>query len=86
MNIEEIIKKAIKENRVVLGYRRSLKYIRNKATALELVILAKNAPENIKKVILNSNVKVVIFDGSSKDLGTICGRPHPITTIVIKGS
>jgi len=84
MNIEEMIKRAIKENRVVVGYRRSLKYIRNNVP--EVVILAKNAPENIKKVILNSNVKVVIFDGSSKDLGTICGRPHPITTIVIKGS
>ena len=84
MNIEEIVKRAIKENKALIGYRRSLKYIRSNNP--ELVILAKNAPESIKKVILNSNVRVVIFDGSSKELGTICGRPHPITTIVIKGS
>ncbi len=84
MNIEETLKKAIKENRVIFGYRESLKYIRNKTP--EVVIIAKNAPEKIKREILSSNVKVVIFDGSSKDLGTICGRPHPITTVVIKGS
>ena len=84
MNIEEMIKKAIKENKAIIGFRESLKYIRNYTP--EAVILAKNAPEKIKKIILHSNVNVLIFDGSSKDLGTICGRPHPITTIVIKGS
>lgn len=84
MNLEEAIKKAIRENRVIFGYRESLKYIRNKNP--EMVIIAKNAPEYIKKIILNSNVKVVVFEGSSKDLGTICGRPHPISTLVIKGS
>ncbi len=84
MKVEEIVKKAIKENRAIIGYRESLKYIRNYSP--EIVIIAKNAPEKIKKTIINSNVKVLIFEGSSKDLGTICGRPHPISTIVIKGS
>jgi large subunit ribosomal protein L30e len=79
-----MIKKAIKENRAIIGFRESLKYIRNYNP--EAVILSKNAPERIKKIILNSNANVLIFEGSSKDLGTICGRPHPITTIVIKGS
>jgi len=84
MNVEEMIRKAIRENRVLFGYRECLKYIRNNVP--EVVIIAKNAPERIRKVILSSNVKVIVFEGSSKDLGTICGRPHPITTLVIKGS
>jgi large subunit ribosomal protein L30e len=84
MKVEEIVKKALKENRIIFGYRESLKYIRNNAP--EVVIIAKNAPEKIRKVILNSNVKFIIFEGSSKELGTICGRPHPITTIVIRGN
>jgi large subunit ribosomal protein L30e len=84
MKVEEIVKKALKENRIIFGYRESLKYIRNNTP--EVVIIAKNAPEKIRKVILNSNVKFIIFEGSSKELGTICGRPHPITTIVIRGS
>jgi large subunit ribosomal protein L30e len=84
METEEKIKKAIRENKIIIGYRECLKYIRNNTP--EVVIIAKNAPERIKKVILNSNVKVEFFEGSSKDLGTICGKPYPITTIVIKGS
>jgi large subunit ribosomal protein L30e len=84
MEIEEKIKRAIKENKIIIGYRECLKYIRNNVP--ETVIIAKNAPERIKKIILNSNVKIEIFEGSSKDLGTICGKPHPITTIAIKGS
>jgi large subunit ribosomal protein L30e len=84
MKVEEIVKKALKENRIIFGYRESLKYIRNNIP--EVVIIAKNAPEKIRKVILNSNVKFIMFEGSSKELGTICGRPHPITTIVIRGS
>ncbi|MGC8993393.1 MAG: ribosomal L7Ae/L30e/S12e/Gadd45 family protein [Candidatus Aenigmatarchaeota archaeon] len=83
MEIVEKIKKALKENRAILGYRESLKYIRN--NKVEEVILANNAPERIKKIILNSNVKVEIFDKGSKELGTICGKPYPITTIAIKG-
>jgi large subunit ribosomal protein L30e len=80
----ERIRKAMKENKIIIGYRECLKYIRREIP--EVVIVAKNAPEKVKKVIFNSNVKVEIFEGSSKDLGTICGRPHPITTIAIKGS
>jgi large subunit ribosomal protein L30e len=83
MSIEEMIKKAVRENKIVFGFRRTLKYIRNNKA--EAVIIAKNAPEHIKKVIMNSNVNVLIFEGSSKDLGTICGRPHPITTLAVKG-
>jgi large subunit ribosomal protein L30e len=84
MSIEEKIKKAIKENKVIIGYRECLKYIRNNNP--EVVIIAENAPERIKKIIFSSNVKVELFKGSSKNLGTICGRPHPITTVTIKGS
>jgi large subunit ribosomal protein L30e len=84
MELEEKIKRAIRENKIIIGYRECLKYIRNNVP--ETVILAKNTPEKIKNIILNSNVKVEFFDGSSKDLGTICGKPHPITTIAIKVS
>jgi large subunit ribosomal protein L30e len=84
MSIEEMIKKAIRENKAIIGYKECLKYIRNNVP--EIVIIAKNTPEKIKKLFLNNNVKVEVFEGSSKDLGTMCGRPHPITTIAIKGN
>jgi len=72
----------MKENKIVYGYREVLKFIRN--NNVELVILANNAPEKIKKTILNSNIKVEIFEEGSKKMGTICGKPYPISVIAIK--
>lgn len=83
MDIVEKIKEAMEKNKAIFGYRESLKYIRN--NKVEMVVLAKDAPDRIKKIFFNSNVKVEIFDKGSKELGIVCGRPYPITTIVIKG-
>ncbi|MEM5815611.1 MAG: ribosomal L7Ae/L30e/S12e/Gadd45 family protein [Candidatus Aenigmatarchaeota archaeon] len=82
MSLVEKIKEAMKENKIVYGYREVLKFIRN--NNVELVILANNAPEKIKKTILNSNIKVEIFEEGSKKMGTICGKPYPISVIAIK--
>ncbi|MCS7093878.1 MAG: ribosomal L7Ae/L30e/S12e/Gadd45 family protein [Candidatus Aenigmarchaeota archaeon] len=83
MNVKEKIKEALKENKAILGYREVLKFIRN--NNVELVVLAKNTPEKIKNIILHSNVAVEIFDGSSKEMGTLCGKPYPVAVIAIKG-
>ena len=83
MNLNEQIKKALKENKVILGFRESLKYLKTKKA--KLVVIANNIPEKMKEKIENTNQKIEIFDGSSKDLGTFCGKPYPVSTIVIKG-
>ncbi|MEM4500450.1 MAG: ribosomal L7Ae/L30e/S12e/Gadd45 family protein [Candidatus Woesearchaeota archaeon] len=83
MEIREKIKEALKENKIVLGYREVLKFIRN--NKVEVVILANNVPLKIKNTILHSNVKVEIFNGGSKEIGTICGKPYPISVVAIKG-
>jgi len=72
----------MKKNRIVYGYREVIKFIRN--NKVEIVILANNAPEKVKKMILNSNVPVEIFNGGSKEIGTICGKPYPISVIAVK--
>ncbi|MEM5875308.1 MAG: ribosomal L7Ae/L30e/S12e/Gadd45 family protein [Candidatus Aenigmatarchaeota archaeon] len=72
----------MKENKIVYGYRKVLKFIRN--NKVETVILSNNAPEKVKRMIMNSNVKVEIFEGGSKEMGTICGKPYPISVIAIK--
>lgn len=82
MNLAERIKEAMKENKIVYGYRKVLKFIRN--NKVETVILSNNAPEKVKRMIMNSNVKVEIFEGGSKEMGTICGKPYPISVIAIK--
>ena len=51
--------------------------------------MAKNIPEDMRKEIEHHakifGIKVSIFEGSSKELGVICGKPFPVSTLVIKG-
>ena len=84
--MEKLIKSALKKGNAIIGYRRCIKFL--KLNSAKMVIVADNAPENLKKEIEHvcklSNLKLKVFKGSSKELGIICGKPFPITTIVIK--
>jgi len=59
-----------------------------KTNSPKLVVVAKNIPEDMKKEIEHnvkvSGSKLEIFNGSSKELGLACGKPFPVTTLVIK--
>jgi len=86
MKIEETIQDALKSQKAILGYRQSIKFI--KADEPKLIVIAKNIPESMKKEIEHnvkvSDAKMEIFNGSSRDLGVICGKPYPVSIVVIK--
>jgi large subunit ribosomal protein L30e len=83
--LEEEIKNAIKGKNIIVGYRESIKFIKNNRP--KMVIIANNIPEKMRKEIESHakvfNFEMKMFDGDSKKLGMICGRPYPVTTIVI---
>ncbi|MEM5794448.1 MAG: ribosomal L7Ae/L30e/S12e/Gadd45 family protein [Candidatus Aenigmatarchaeota archaeon] len=86
MSLAKTIQDAIKSKKAIIGYRESIKYLKlNKA---ELIILAENSPEKIKKEIEHiakiANIKLETVK-ESKELGVMCGKPFPVTTVVIKG-
>lgn len=86
MNLEEEILNANKAGNIILGYRESIKFIKtNKA---KLVVLANNIPEKMKKEIEHNakiaGIRVEIFNKGSKDLGILCGKPYPVSALVIK--
>lgn len=85
--LNEEIQAAIKNNKAILGYRESIKFI--KLNQPKLVVISNNLPEQTKNEIQHiaklSNGKAEIFEGSSKELGTICGKPFPVSVLTIKG-
>lgn len=87
MSLVDEIQSAIKAGNAVIGERESMKILR--ASSAKTVVIAENIPASLEKEIKHnakiSNVKVETFGGSSKDLGTICGKPFPVSTLVIKG-
>lgn len=83
----EEIQSAIKNDKALLGYRESIKFI--KLNQAKLIVMSNNLQEQIKNEILHiaklSNSKYEIFDGNSKELGTVCGKPFPVSVLTIKG-
>lgn len=86
MNVSEEIQSAVKSGRAVIGYRESIKFLKNGDA--KAIIIANNIPERMDAEIKHNakvaEAKVEVFDGSSKDLGTACGKPFPVAAMVIK--
>jgi large subunit ribosomal protein L30e len=87
MTLVEDIQAALKTGNVILGYRESMKFI--KLNTPKVIVMASNIPEHIKKEIEHNarvgKMKVEMFDKNSKELGIVCGKPFPVTVLVIKG-
>ncbi len=86
MDIERGIRVAVDTGKVILGSNKSIQAI--KLGNGELVVMAANAPKNLKEDIevysKLSDIPVHIFDGSSVDLGSICGKPFTVSVLVIQ--
>ena len=84
--LEESIKKAIREKRAIIGYRESIRFI--KKNKPKLVVIAKNIPDDKRKeieyLVRLGKYELKVFDGTSKELGIICGKPFPISILVIR--
>jgi len=81
------IKDALENKKTVIGTKEVLKSIRN--GKIEKIFLASNCPEEIQKDIKHyaqlSNIEIVKFDGTGKQLGVFCGKPFPIAVLGIRG-
>lgn len=87
MSTEERIQEAIKSKKVVIGYRNSIKFI--KVNTPKLIVISNNLPESLRKE-MEQNAKVGkmmldVFKGTSRELGTFCGKPFPVSALVIEG-
>lgn len=86
MSLVETIQDANKAKNLIIGYRESNKFM--KLNDAKLMVLAKNSPEKMKKEMEHNariaGVKVEEFEGSSKELGVICGKPYPVCVLVVK--
>ncbi|MEK6909534.1 MAG: 50S ribosomal protein L30e [Candidatus Aenigmatarchaeota archaeon] len=86
MTLTEEIQSAIKSSKVIIGYNEAIKYI--KTNTPKIIVVANNLPISMRGE-LEHNTKVSkarfeIFDGTSREMGVVCGKPFPVTTIIIK--
>ena len=85
MDLEKAIRMAVDTGEVAIGARSVERALStNKA---KLVLLASNCPSETKVRIQSSakiaGVKVKEFPGTSLHLGSVCGKPFPVSALAI---
>ncbi len=86
MTLTEEIQSSVKSKKVIVGHNQSVAYI--KTNTPKMIIVANNLPLSVRQE-LEHNAKVSrtrfeMFEGTSRELGVVCGKPFPVTTIILK--
>jgi len=76
---------AVESGKVEFGSKAGLK---NALTGnVKLIVLATNTPketlDSVVKYSTASNIPLIQFEGSSMELGSICGKPFPVSVLSI---
>lgn len=81
INVDKSLNKAVKTGKVIIGANRTVDAAANGSA--KMVILASNCPEDIKKKVQETNVPVLEYEGTSVELGPVCGKPFTIAAMAI---
>lgn len=85
--MEDEIRLAYSSGKVIIGYRRAVKYLKMGKEKPKAVIIAENMPSHMRDMILYlarmSNVPVIRYPGKSIDLGRAVRKPFFVSTIVV---
>ncbi|NJE07340.1 50S ribosomal protein L30e [Thermococcus sp. M39] len=85
MDIAFELRKALETGKVVIGSNKTVKLA--KIGGAKLIIVAKNAPKEVKDDIYYyaklSNIPVYEYEGTSVDLGTLLGKPFVVASLAI---
>jgi len=79
------VRLTVESGKVEFGARRGISSsLQAKA---KLFIVASNTPKEMKEQVENyaklSNIPVIQFPGSSMELGSVCGRPFPVSVLSV---
>ena len=83
--IEKNIRLAYNTGKIIMGVNESKKFIMNGEG--KLIILSEDSPKEIKNDITYfsemAQIPLVVYPNTAIRLGEACGRPHPISVMVI---
>jgi len=86
IDVNKAIATSVKTGKVLFGANNAVKNA--KLGRAKLILLASNCPRNMIDDITYyanfSDVPVVIYKGSSIDLGVVCGKPFMVSALTIR--
>ena len=85
MDVDRGIRVAVDTGDVVLGSEKSIQSL--KLGKGQLAVVAENAPkdiiEDVEYYANLSEIPFIVYDGSSVDLGSVCGKPFTVATLIV---
>jgi len=86
IDVNKAIATTVKTGKIQFGTSSALKNA--KAKKAKLIIVASNCPprfrESIEYYCTLSEIPVSIYNGTSLDLGAVCGKPFEVSALTIK--
>jgi len=86
IDVDKAIATAVKTGKVSFGANSAVKNA--KMGRGKLILVASNCPRNVTEDIMRyaklSEVQVVIYKGTSIDLGVVCGKPFMISALTVR--
>jgi large subunit ribosomal protein L30e len=86
IDVNKAIVTTVKTGKIQFGTSNALKNAKVKKA--KLIIIASNCPlhfrENIEYYCKLSDIPVSIYNGTSLDLGAVCGKPFAVSALSIK--
>jgi len=86
IDVDKAIATTVKTGKVQFGANKAVESA--KLGKAKLIVLASNCPPNIVEDVMNysrfSNVPVVIYKGTSIDLGAVCGKPFVVSALTVR--
>ncbi|MHA1940549.1 MAG: 50S ribosomal protein L30e [Candidatus Hodarchaeales archaeon] len=84
-DLERAINMAMSTGRVKMGYQNVLASVLN--GKMKVTIISNNLPadakEELKRNCAISNIPIISFEKSGRELGAVCGRPHKVSALAI---
>ncbi|MFH1200219.1 MAG: 50S ribosomal protein L30e [Candidatus Micrarchaeota archaeon] len=85
MDLNKSVRMVVDAGKAELGTERALKLALGGSA--KLVVVAKNMARESRRDLEHycriAKVPVVEFDGTSIDLGTVCGKPFPVSALSV---
>lgn len=84
-DLDKAINMAMSTGKVRMGYQDVMTSVLN--GKVKITIISNNLPitakEELKRNCALSNIPIIPFDKSGKELGAVCGRPHKVSALAI---
>lgn len=83
-DLEKILRTAIKTGKYIMGAKEVSRSIKGS----KVIIYSSSLPENwipeVRNTCKSLSIPFIEFKGTSVDLGRVCGKRFPVSTIAIK--